>query len=58
MYITLEQKRGRNVSGLYGNGIMMTERVLDYLWGRQIVTLNNIANVDTPGFKAQYVTFE
>ena len=37
---------------------MMTERVLDYLWGRQIVTLNNIANVDTPGFKAQYVTFE
>ena len=46
------------MSGLYGNGIMMTERVLDYLWGRQIVTLNNIANVDTPGFKAQYVTFE
>ena len=46
------------MSGLYGNGIMMTERVLDYLWGRQIVTLNNIANVDTPGFKAQYVTCE
>jgi len=46
------------VSGLYGNGIMMTERVLDYLWGRQNVTLNNIVNINTPGFKAQYVTFE
>lgn len=36
----------------------MTEKVLDCLWGRQTVTLNNIANVDTPGFKSQYVTFE
>ena len=46
------------MSGLYGNGIGLTETVLDYLWGRQNITLNNIANVDTPGFKAQYVTFE
>ena len=44
--------------GIYGNGVHMTEKVLDFLWGRQNVTLNNIANVDTPGFKAQYVTFE
>lgn len=46
------------MSGLYGNGISLTEKVLDFLWGRQTVTLNNIANVDTPGFKSQYVTFE
>ena len=46
------------MSGIYGNGVALTERVLDYLWGRQEVTLNNIANVDTPGFKSQYVTFE
>ncbi len=46
------------MSGMYGNGVGMGERVLDYLWGRQNVTLNNIANVDTPGFKSQYVTFE
>ena len=46
------------MSGIYGNGIALTERVLDYLWGRQTVTLNNIANVDTPGFKSQYITFE
>lgn len=44
--------------GIYGNGISLTERVLDYLWGRQTLTLNNIANVDTPGFKSQYITFE
>ena len=44
--------------GIYGNGVQMTEKVLDLLWGRQNVTLNNIANVDTPGFKSQYVTFE
>lgn len=36
----------------------MTQRSLDYLWLKQNVSLNNIANNDTPGFKAQYVTFE
>lgn len=46
------------MSGLYGNGIALTEKVLDYLWARQSTTLNNIANVDTPGFKSQHVTFE
>ena len=46
------------MSGIYGNGIALTEKVLDYLWGRESVTLNNIANNDTPGFKSQYVTFE
>lgn len=43
---------------IYGNGVVLTERVLDYLWQRQIVSLNNVANVDTPGFKSQYLTFE
>ena len=46
------------MSGIYGNGVALTEKVLDYLWGRQSVSLNNIANVDTPGFKSQYITFE
>lgn len=43
---------------LYGNGVMLSEKVLDYLWSRQNVTMNNIANVDTPGFKSQQVSFE
>lgn len=46
------------MSGLYGNGIALTEKVLDFLWARQSITLNNIANDDTPGFKSQHVSFE
>ena len=46
------------MSGIYGNGVSLTEKMLDYLWTRETVTLNNIANVDTPGFKSQYITFE
>lgn len=43
---------------IFGNNISMAEKTLDYLWSKQNVTLNNIANGDTPGYKAQYVTFE
>lgn len=46
------------MAGLYGNGIELTEKMLDFLWGRQNVTLNNITNVDTPGYKSQYISFE
>lgn len=43
---------------LMGNAGLMMEKSLDYLWEKQRVTLNNLANNETPGFKAQYVTFE
>ncbi|MDD6352009.1 MAG: flagellar basal body rod protein FlgB [Lachnospiraceae bacterium] len=43
---------------LYGNDVSLTEKTLDLLWERQNVTANNIANVDTPGYKAKRVTFE
>ena len=46
------------MTGIYGNGVALSEKVLDQLWARQAVTLNNISNVDTPGCKSQYVTFE
>ncbi len=29
------------MSGIYGNGIALTEKVLDFLWARQSVSLNN-----------------
>lgn len=35
---------------LYGNGLLLGEKTLDSLWMRQNLTMNNIANVDTPGF--------
>ena len=43
---------------LYGNGLLLGEKTLDSLWMRQNLTMNNIANVDTPGSKSQYMTFE
>lgn len=42
----------------FGNAISMAERSLDFLWAKQQVITNNIANVDTPGYKTKYVTFE
>ncbi len=46
------------MNGIFGNSISMAEKTLDYLWSKQQVTLNNIANGETPGYKARYVTFE
>jgi flagellar basal-body rod protein FlgB len=39
-------------------GFRSLSGALDGLMARQRVTTNNIANVDTPGFKAQFVKFE
>lgn len=41
-----------------GNSLLLSEKVMDYLWEKQRVIANNIANNDTPGFKSSYVTFE
>lgn len=46
------------MNSIFGNSLSMTERSLDYLWQKQTVIANNIANNDTPGFKSQYLTFE
>ena len=43
---------------MFNNSILVSQRMADYLWEKQQVTLNNIANVSTPGYKAQYVTFQ
>ena len=43
---------------MFGNSMFMTQRSLDYLWEKQNVTMENIANADTPGYKTKYVTFE
>ena len=46
------------MSLFYGNGIALTEKTLDLLWGRQNLTVNNIANVATPNYKSKYLSFE
>ena len=43
---------------IFGNSMPMSAKSLDFLWTKQKVISNNIANVDTPGFKSKYVTFE
>ena len=43
---------------ILGNTVSMAEKSLDYLWQKQQVTMTNIANVDTPGYKAKSLTFE
>jgi flagellar basal-body rod protein FlgB len=51
-------ERMSDSTNLFGNDVGLTEKTLDLLWQRQKVTQNNIANVDTPNYKAQYLTFE
>lgn len=43
---------------LTGNSVLLSQRGLDFLWKKQAATLDNIANDDTPNYKAKYVTFE
>lgn len=43
---------------LTSNSLYMMQRSLDYLWSKQTCILDNIANVETPGYQAKYATFE
>lgn len=46
------------MSDLFGNSISLLSKALDCLWVRQEVISDNLSNVDTPGYKSKYVTFE
>ena len=37
---------------------LMMRRSMEYLWTKQRCILDNIANVETPGYKTKYATFE
>lgn len=43
---------------IFGNTIPMAQKSLDYLWKKQEITADNIANVDTPNYKKKYISFE
>lgn len=43
---------------LFKNSLMMMERSMDFLWTKQAAILDNIANAETPNYKAKVVTFE
>jgi len=40
------------------NSSLMLEQSMRFLWTKQTSILDNISNVETPGYKAKYVTFE
>ena len=43
---------------MFGNTISMAEKALSYLYKKEEVLMNNMANVSTPGFKRTDVSFE
>ncbi len=46
------------MKSIFNNSIKLTEKTLDFLWKRQGIIANNIANQDTPNYKAKLLTFE
>lgn len=40
------------------NSLLMMQQSMRFLWTKQSAILDNLANVETPGYKAKYVTFE
>lgn len=43
---------------LSSNSFMLMEKSLGFLWTKQAAILDNIANAETPNYKAKVVTFE
>ena len=43
---------------LNANSMLLAQKTLDVSWTKQKMALDNIANIDTPGYKAKYVLFE
>lgn len=43
---------------LENQSIALLRKSLDFVWYRQQVIMNNIANSDTPGYKVKQVEFE
>lgn len=43
---------------LSNNSLLLLQRSMGFLWTKQAAILDNIANAETPGYKAKVVTFE
>ncbi|SDN20592.1 flagellar basal body rod protein FlgB [Acetanaerobacterium elongatum] len=46
------------MSLLGGTSFNLLQQSMDAVWTKQLVTMQNLANVETPGYKAKYVGFE
>ena len=43
---------------LTSNSMLLMEKSANFLWTKQAAILDNMANVETPNYKAKVVTFE
>lgn len=43
---------------LFGNSIPLQQASLNFLWNKMQMHLHNVANVNTPGYKTKFITFE
>ena len=56
---SIHQREGENTMDmLTSNSMLMMERSLQFLWTKQSCILDNLSNVETPGYKTKYATFE
>ena len=46
------------MEGLTSNSALMLQQSMRFLWTKQACILDNIANVETPGYQRKYATFE
>lgn len=46
------------MSWIDNNNILLSQKSLDYLWEKQRIISENIANIDTPGYKSKQLKFE
>ncbi len=46
------------MESLTSNSLLMMERSMQFLWAKQAAHLDNIANAETPYYRAKTVTFE
>lgn len=46
------------MSWIDNNNMRLSQKSLDFLWEKQRIISENIANNDTPGYKAKVITFE
>ena len=46
------------MEGITNNSMQMMEKSMEFLWAKQTALLDNIANAETPNYRAKLVTFE
>ena len=46
------------MEGITNNSMRMMEKSMEFLWAKQTALLDNIANAETPNYRAKLVTFE